>query len=103
MTQVVTVLEARVVLERAADLQAAYAEAGAGPFPLGFIRSTLLRLNGDATQWRVETVLYSRDALTAVRGAGKPRGVQIFEAADATPSLVIYDAIASLEPPTQAA
>jgi heme-degrading monooxygenase HmoA len=103
MNQIVTVLEACVAAERVADLQAAYAEAGAGPFPPGFIRSTLLQLKADATQWRIETIWQSHDALAAMRGAGKPRGVQIFEAAGANPSVAIYEAIASLEPPTDAA
>jgi hypothetical protein len=34
-----------------------------------------------------------------MRAAGKPRGVQIFEAAGATPSLTVFDAIADLAPP----
>jgi heme-degrading monooxygenase HmoA len=101
MSHVVTVLEAHVAPERAADLQAAYAETGAGPFPPGFVRSSLLQLASDATQWRIETVWQSHDAIAAMRGAGKPRGVQIFEAAGANPSLAIYDTIAILEPPIQ--
>ncbi|SRR6266536_102811 len=103
MTPVVTVLEARVAPERAAALQAAYADAGEGPFPPGFVRSTLLRHASDPTRWRIETIWQSHDALAAMRGTGKPRGLQIFEAAGAEPSLSVFDAIAHLAPPNSAA
>jgi heme-degrading monooxygenase HmoA len=99
MTLVVTVLEARVAPERAADLQTAYAEAAGGPFPPGLVRSTLLRHANDPTHWRIETIWQSHDALAAMRSAGKPRGLQIFEAAGAAPSLNVFDAIADLAPP----
>ena len=95
MTLVVTVLEARVPPERVADLEAAYAEAAHGPFPAGLVRSLLLKQRNDHSQWRIETVWQSQEALAAMRQApGKPRGVQIFEAAGAQPSLNIFDAIA---------
>ena len=101
---VVTVLEARVLPERAADLRAAYAEAARGPFPPGLIRSSLLQQRTDQTQWRIETVWQSQQALDAMRQApGKPRGVLIFEAAGAQPSLHIFDAIADFVVPTGAA
>jgi quinol monooxygenase YgiN len=99
MTMVVTVLEAYVATNRAADLQAAYAEAAGGPFPPGLLRSTLLRDSSDSTKWRIETVWESHDTLAAMRAGGKPRGVRIFEAAGATPSLTVFDAIADLAPP----
>ncbi len=104
MNPVITVLEAHVLPERAADLQAAYAEAAAGPFPPGLVRSTLLRQRSDQSQWRIETVWQSQDALAAMRQThGKPRGVQIFEAAGAQPSLNIYDAVADFVVPKGAA
>jgi heme-degrading monooxygenase HmoA len=102
MPLVVTVLEARVAPERAADLEAAYAEAAQGPFPPGFVRSTLLRDAGDPARWRIETIWQSHDALAAMRGAGKPRGIQIFEAAGAQAMLSVFDAIADLAPSTRA-
>jgi hypothetical protein len=98
MTHVVTVLEAHVPPDRAADLLAAYAEAAKGPFPRGLVRSTLLQHANDPTSWRIETVWQSHEALAAVRLAGRPRGFQIFEAAGAAPSLNIFTAIAELAP-----
>lgn len=103
MAHVVTVLEAHVAEDRVADLQAAYAEAARGPFPPGLLRSNLLRHSSDLTLWRIETIWRSHDALAAMRGAGKPRGVQIFEAAGALPSLGVFNTIAELSPPEGAA
>jgi hypothetical protein len=99
MPHVITVLEARVAADREAELQSAYSAAAAGPFPVGFMRSSLLRLAEDPTVWRIETTWQSHEALAAMRGAGKPRGVLIFEAAGATPTLKVFDEVARLEPP----
>ena len=99
MSRVVTVLEAHVLPERATDLQAAYAEAAQEPLPPGLVRSALLRHSSDQTLWRIETVWQSREALAAMRQLGKPRGIQIFEAAGAQPSVTVFDAIADLEAP----
>jgi len=94
MTPVITVLEAHVPADRVADLQAAYAEAARGPYPPGLVRSALLRDRNNQTQWRIETVWQSFEALVAMRQTpGKPRGVQIFEAAGAQPALSIFDAV----------
>jgi hypothetical protein len=41
--------------------------------------------------WRIETLWESRQALDAMRGTGTPRGVQIFRAAGAEPSLTVLD------------
>ena len=100
---VVTVLEAHVAPERVPELQAAFAQAAEGPFPPGLLRSSLLRDSSDPTRWRIETVWQSHDALAEMRAAGKPRGVRIFEAAGAAPSLSVFDAISDLTPPTGAA
>ena len=104
MSAVFTVLESRVLPERVVDLQAAYAEAARGPFPPGLVRSTLLQHTLEQNLWRIETVWQSKEALAAMRQApGKPRGVQIFEAAGSQPSLTIFDAIADFVATTGAA
>ena len=91
---VITILEALVDPERTDDLQAAYAAALQEPFPPGLVHTMLLRQATDPTRWRIETTWQSHEALADMRRAGgKPRGVQIFEAAGAAPALSIFDAI----------
>lgn len=96
---VLTILEAAVPPDRAADLQAAFRHA-AGQVPPGFIRSHLVSSSADPTRWRIETLWTSRDALAAMRQAGTPAGVLMFRAAGAEPSLSIYDVAATIEAPT---
>ena len=93
---VLTILEATVAPERAADLQAAFRGAAA-QVPPGFIRSHLLSATGDPTRWRIETLWTSREALAAMRQTGTPAGVLMFRAAGAEPSLSLYDVASTIE------
>ena len=95
---VLTILEATVSPERAADLQAAFRQA-ATRVPPGLIRSHLISAAADPTRWRIETLWASRDALAAMRQAGTPAGVLMFRVAGAEPSLAIYDVAATIEAP----
>jgi len=99
----ITVLEAEVAPDRESALQAAYDEAARGPFPRGLVRSTLLRSTSERTWWRIETMWESPEALAAMRGSGTPRGIQIFRAAGAEPTLSILEVVATLSPPQGAA
>ncbi len=45
----------------------------------------------------------SPEALAAMRGSGTPRGIQIFRAAGAEPTLSILEVVATLSPPQGAA
>ena len=96
---VLTILEATVAPDRAADLQAAFRGA-AGHVPPGLIRSHLVSASADPTRWRIETLWMSRDALAAMRQAGTPAGVLMFRAAGAEPSLSIHDVVATIEAPS---
>jgi heme-degrading monooxygenase HmoA len=96
---VLTILEATVPSDRAADLQAAFRSAAA-QVPPGFVRSHLVSFAADPTRWRIETLWTSRDALAAMRQAGTPAGVLMFRAAGAEPSLSIFDVAATIEAPT---
>jgi quinol monooxygenase YgiN len=98
---VLTILEATVAPERAADLRAAFRNAGT-EVPAGLVRSHLVSSAADPTRWRIETLWASRDALTAMRQAGTPAGVLMFRAAGAEPSLSVYDVAATIEAPEQA-
>jgi len=96
---VITILEATVQPDRAADLQAAFRSAAAD-IPSGLVRSLLICSAADATRWRIETLWTSRDALAAMRQAGTPAGVLMFRAAGAEPTLSLYDVHATIEAPT---
>ena len=95
---VLTILEATVAPERAADLQAAFRDA-APEVPPGFVRSHLVSATADSTRWRIETLWTSREALASMRQAGTPAGVLMFRAAGAEPSLSLYDVAATIEAP----
>lgn len=95
---VLTILEATVAPERAAELQAAFRGA-ATQVPPGFIRSHLVSATADPARWRIETLWTSRDALAAMRQAGTPAGVLMFRAAGAEPSLSVYDVAFTIEAP----
>jgi len=92
---VVTVLEAMVAPERAADLEAAYRSAEKEP-PPGFVRSDLLWAANEPTRWRIQTLWASRAALSAMQSAGTPAGVMMFRAAGAEPTLTIFEVIATI-------
>ena len=96
---VLTILEATVAPDRAADLQAAF-RAAADEVPAGLVRSHLVASIADPTHWRIETLWTSRDALAAMRQAGTPAGVLMFRAAGAEPALSIYDVAATIEAPS---
>jgi heme-degrading monooxygenase HmoA len=93
---VLTILEATVAPERAADLQAAFRNAAAR-IPPGFIRSHLVSSATDPTRWRIETLWSSREALAAMRLAGTPQGVLMFRAAGAEPTLSLYDVAETID------
>ena len=95
---VLTILEATVPPERAADLQAALQKAE-DQVPPGFVRSHLVKAVGDPQRWRIETLWTSREALVAMRQAGTPAGVLMFRAAGAEASLAVYDVVATIEAP----
>jgi hypothetical protein len=99
----ITILEAHVAPERESDLQVAYGEAAQDQLPRGLVRSALLRATNDRTSWRIETMWESPEALAAVRGSGTPRGIQIFRAAGAEPTISILEVVATLAAPQGAA
>jgi quinol monooxygenase YgiN len=92
---ILTVLEASVAPERAADLLAAFRAAEA-EIPPGLVRSELICSVADASHWRIETLWADRAALDAMRQAGTPAGVLMFRSAGAEPTLSVFDVQASI-------
>lgn len=91
---VITILEAHVAPDKAALLEAAYKQ-GIQHLDAGITQTFLLRGSKDAGLWRIVTVWQSREVLEAMRRSGDtPRGVLMFRAAEAEPSLSIFDVMA---------
>jgi hypothetical protein len=88
-----TVLEAKVEHARRAELERAYQE-GTATLPQAIVETFLVRDSQDDTLHRIVTVWASREALDEMRASGvKPKGVQIFEAAGASPTLSVFDVL----------
>jgi hypothetical protein len=91
---VMTILQAQVALERTGDLERAYKE-GTRELPPDIVETFLVRDADDRSVYRVMTVWVSREALDAMRASvDKPKGVQMFEAAGASPQLTILEVVA---------
>ena len=85
----VTMVEAPVAAERESDLRAAWAaETGSGDRPAGLLESSLLR--SEAGTWRIVTVWESRDAVMAMRSAGRPAAVVMLEQAGGDPAVSFW-------------
>jgi heme-degrading monooxygenase HmoA len=92
-SMVMTVLEAHVARHRVEDLERAWQEA-AMALPPGLVESFLGRDARDETLYRIVTIWASREVLEEMRAAvEKPKGVQMFEAAGATPTLSVLDVV----------
>jgi hypothetical protein len=103
MPMILTVLEAHVDPANQGTLHAAYGDAAHDQLPTGLVRSTLSHATHDSTLWRIETLWESREALEAMRGSGTPRGILIFRAAGAEPTLSVYVVTMILSPSNGAA
>lgn len=90
---VMTILEARVPPERAADVAPVFSR-GAAELPPEIVGTWLVRDTKDPGLLRLCTVWRDRAALDAMRASGvKPKGVQMFEEVGAAPTLGIYDVV----------
>lgn len=86
-----TVLEAKVDPEKTSLLEQDFRQ-GIEHLDAGIVQTFLLRGVGASDLWRILTVWESREALDAMRASGEtPRGVLIFRAAGAEPSLSIFE------------
>lgn len=93
---VMTVVEARVAREQWGRLEAAYAEA-TRQLPPQMLETFLLQSAADPELWRAMSVWRSSEALEAYRSSvDTPRGVLIFRAAGAEPSLGLFDVVANV-------
>lgn len=87
---VMTVLEGRVPLDRAAELARMFGEGGARR-PPQMLQSYLVQDTADPTRWRGISVWRSREALDEYRrSVATPRGVAMFREVGAEPVLSIW-------------
>jgi heme-degrading monooxygenase HmoA len=94
---VITILEAPIAPETAPQLQAAFNQA-IQDLDAGITETFLVRDLKDPRVWRIMTIWESREALDAMRQSGEtPRGVLMFRAAAAEPSLSVLEVLAHAE------
>lgn len=88
---VMTILEAKVTKDNWPALEQAY-QQGAQSKDAGIVQSFLIHSAKEADLWRILTLWQSREALEAMRQSGEtPRGVLMFRAARAEPTLSIFE------------
>ena len=91
---VLTILEAQVAAEKAAKLEATYKQA-VQHLDAGITQTLLLRSLKEPSLWQIVTMWQSREVLDAIRQTGDtPRGVLIFRAVEAEPSLSVFEVMA---------
>jgi heme-degrading monooxygenase HmoA len=97
---VITTLDAQVPPEKWAALEQAYKQSVSGEIDSGLVETFLLHNLREPNQWRIATVWASREALDAMRSSGQtPRGVLIFRAAGAEPTLSISEVVSYTREP----
>ena len=90
---VMTVLEARVPVERLSEVERVF-DDGMSPLPSEIVESYLVQDTEDPALFRLTTVWRSMEALQTMRQSGvKPKGVQMFEAVGATPALSVFEIV----------
>lgn len=88
---IITILESRVDESRWDQIKQAYAETITRLDP-GLVQTSLIQNTSDPAVWRILTIWQSRAALDAMRATREtPKGVLIFRAAGAEPSLTIWE------------
>jgi len=89
----VTTVDGSVSSDREQDLRDAWKRETTRPRPAGLIESLLL--SGADGHWRIVTVWESREAVMAMRAAGPPAALVMFESAgsSATVSMWMVDGI----------
>lgn len=83
----VTIVQGMVAPDREGDLRSAW-ESNSVAAPPGLIESSLLRT--ESGEWRIVTVWESRDAVLAMRAAGRPAALVMFEQAGSAPEVSMW-------------
>jgi len=91
MSMVMSILEGDLVPDKAAKLEANFADYVKVPEP-GIVQTFLIR---NAGKCKVITLWESKEALTAMKVKGTPKGVLMFRYAGVEPGLLVYDVVNS--------
>jgi hypothetical protein len=83
----VTIVDGAVAPEREGDLRSAWQE-NTDAVPAGLVEASLLR--SESGGWRIVTVWESREAVMAMRAAGRPAALVMFERAGSQPSVSMW-------------
>jgi quinol monooxygenase YgiN len=87
---VMTVLEARVSPDRAAELRRVYDSVG--PLPSQMLQTVLAQSTADPAIWRVISLWRSRAALEEYRrSVSTPTGIMMFRSVGAEPAVSVWD------------
>jgi heme-degrading monooxygenase HmoA len=91
MSMVMTILEAEMPPDKATKLEANFAE-GAKALEPGIVQNFFIK-NG--SKCKVITLWESKEALSAMKSKGIPKGVLMFRYAGVEPALLAYDVVNS--------
>jgi heme-degrading monooxygenase HmoA len=91
MSNVMTILEGELPPDKSAKLEANFAEYVKALEP-GIVQTSLIR-NG--AKCKVLTLWESKEALSAMKVKGTPKGVLLFRYAGVEPALLAYDVVNS--------
>src|SRR5512141_919650 len=96
---VITVLEAHVAPEKAGLLEETYRQ-GVQQLEAGIVQTFLLRAAKEPNVWQIVTPGDSRAALDEMRRmTSAPRGVLMFRAAEAEPTLAVFEVVSHAAAP----
>ncbi len=89
---VITILEAKVEPTKWSALQSAYKKGTTQSLPPQMIQTYLLQSMANKMVWQIVSVWKSREALEEMKKSVEtPAGVLMFRAADAEPTLSVYE------------
>ncbi len=92
--EVITIVEGKVPVSKSKEFETAYESLKQGPFPPGWLRSSLLRNSDNPETYRIETVWESREALEKMRSSTQtPKAIELFQKVKTSPRVEIYDIV----------
>ena len=98
--ETITVVEGAVSAEMRKVLVDGYGSARGEALPEGLLRTMLIRAGED--EYQIITVWESQEALDRMRSMGKPKAVELFEAAGVKPTVKVFEMVSEIVASTAA-